>query len=116
MEKTVSVVRTTCFLYKRILSVMAVIFPLRHRLSFLLEKDNRSVHLVSQEGESFDIKVSVAKMSNLVKTMIDGACRLVSRAAAKHKLDCGGIQGRVLSRFYGIEEWWDGVWGCIGIN
>lgn len=31
------------------------------------------MHLVSQEGESFDIKVSVAKMSNLVKTMIDGA-------------------------------------------
>lgn len=62
---------------KRILSVIAVIFPLRHRLSFLLEKDNRSVHLVSQEGESFDIKVSVAKMSNLVKTMIDGTCRLV---------------------------------------
>ncbi|CAM9271326.1 unnamed protein product [Ectocarpus fasciculatus] len=34
-------------------------------------EDTRSVHLVSQEGESFDIKVSVAKMSNLVKTMID---------------------------------------------
>lgn len=30
------------------------------------------MHLVSQEGESFDIKVTVAKMSNLVKTMIDG--------------------------------------------
>lgn len=28
------------------------------------------MHLVSQEGESFDIKASVAKMSNLVKTMI----------------------------------------------
>lgn len=27
---------------------------------------------MSQEGESFDIKVSVAKMSNLVETMIDG--------------------------------------------
>lgn len=37
-----------------------------------MQQDNRSVHLVSQEGESFDIKVSVAKMSNLVKTMIDG--------------------------------------------
>lgn len=36
------------------------------------QQDNRSVHLVSQEGDSFDIKVSVAKMSNLVKTMIDG--------------------------------------------
>lgn len=33
------------------------------------------MHLVSQEGESFDIQVSVAKMSNLVKTMIDGEKR-----------------------------------------
>ena len=33
------------------------------------------MHLVSQEGESFDIKVTVAKMSNLVKTMIDGKTR-----------------------------------------
>jgi S-phase kinase-associated protein 1 len=32
--------------------------------------DDRSVHLVSGEGESFDIPLSVAKMSELVKTMI----------------------------------------------
>jgi len=34
--------------------------------------DQRMVHLVSQEGESFDVQLGVAKMSELVKTMIDG--------------------------------------------
>lgn len=33
--------------------------------------DSRTIHLVSQEGESFDVPISVAKMSELVKTMID---------------------------------------------
>jgi hypothetical protein len=33
--------------------------------------DSRTVHLVSQEGESFDVPLNVAKMSELVKTMID---------------------------------------------
>lgn len=33
--------------------------------------NSRTVHLVSQEGESFDVPLSVAKMSELVKTMID---------------------------------------------
>lgn len=33
--------------------------------------DVRTVHLVSQEGESFDVALSVGKMSELVKTMID---------------------------------------------
>lgn len=33
--------------------------------------DTRIVHLVSQEGESFDVSLGVAKMSELVKTMID---------------------------------------------
>jgi S-phase kinase-associated protein 1 len=33
--------------------------------------DERSVHLVSQEGESFDVTLSVARLSELVKTMID---------------------------------------------
>ena len=33
--------------------------------------DARTVHLVSQEGESFDVALSVGKMSELVKTMID---------------------------------------------
>ncbi len=33
--------------------------------------DNRSVHLVSSEGESFDVPLSAAKMSELVKTMLD---------------------------------------------
>ncbi len=34
--------------------------------------DSKTVHLVSQEGESFDVPVSVARMSELVKSMIDG--------------------------------------------
>lgn len=34
--------------------------------------DQRMVHLVSQEGESFDVQLGVAKMSELVNTMIDG--------------------------------------------
>lgn len=33
--------------------------------------DVRTVHLVSQEGESFDVPLGVGKMSELVKTMID---------------------------------------------
>jgi S-phase kinase-associated protein 1 len=33
--------------------------------------DTKTVHLVSQEGESFDVPINVAKMSELVKTMID---------------------------------------------
>ena len=33
--------------------------------------EERSVHLVSQEGESFDVSLSVARLSELVKTMID---------------------------------------------
>jgi len=35
------------------------------------ETTGRTVHLVSQEGESFDVTLDVAKMSELVKTMID---------------------------------------------
>ena len=31
----------------------------------------KTVHLVSQEGESFDVSIQVATMSELVKTMID---------------------------------------------
>jgi len=33
--------------------------------------EGRNVHLVSQEGESFDVALETAKMSELVKTMID---------------------------------------------
>lgn len=33
--------------------------------------DSRTVHLISQEGESFDVQLGVAKMSELVKTMVD---------------------------------------------
>lgn len=34
--------------------------------------DSKTVRLVSQEGESFDVPVGVARMSELVKSMIDG--------------------------------------------
>jgi hypothetical protein len=34
--------------------------------------ETRTVHLVSQEGEQFDVSLEVAKMSELVKTMFDG--------------------------------------------
>eukprot|EP00611_Tribonema_gayanum_P021843 TRINITY_DN428_c0_g3_i1.p2 TRINITY_DN428_c0_g3~~TRINITY_DN428_c0_g3_i1.p2 ORF type:complete len:183 (+),score=93.90 TRINITY_DN428_c0_g3_i1:76-624(+) len=34
-------------------------------------EETRTVHLVSQEGDSFDVSVKVAKMSELVKTMLD---------------------------------------------
>lgn len=37
-------------------------------------EEERMLSLVSQEGESFSVPISVAKMSELVKTMIDGAC------------------------------------------
>ena len=33
--------------------------------------DNRTVHLVSNEGESFDVPLNAAKLSELVKTMLD---------------------------------------------
>eukprot|EP01033_Poteriospumella_lacustris_P005023 gene5023-3586_t len=36
-----------------------------------MSEDSKTVHLVSQEGESFDVPVAVANMSVLVKTMID---------------------------------------------
>lgn len=36
-----------------------------------MSEESRTVHLVSSEGESFDVPLSVAKMSGLVKTMID---------------------------------------------
>lgn len=39
--------------------------------------ENRTVHLVSQEGEQFDVSLEVAKMSELVKTMFDGLLSLL---------------------------------------
>ena len=36
-----------------------------------MAEDTRTVHLVSQEGESFDVPLTVARMSELVKTMIE---------------------------------------------
>ena len=40
-------------------------------MSDLVADDNRTIHLVSVEGESFDVPLSVGKMSGLVQTMID---------------------------------------------
>ncbi|CAM9432486.1 unnamed protein product [Ectocarpus fasciculatus] len=37
----------------------------------MAEDDSKTVRLVSQEGESFDVPVGVARMSELVKSMID---------------------------------------------
>jgi hypothetical protein len=34
--------------------------------------NNRTVNLIASEGESFCVPLSEAKMSELVKTMIDG--------------------------------------------
>jgi hypothetical protein len=36
------------------------------------EEETGTVSLVSQEGDSFDVPMGVARMSELVKTMIDG--------------------------------------------
>jgi len=36
------------------------------------EESSKVLSLVSQEGESFSVPIGVAKMSELVKTMIDG--------------------------------------------
>jgi hypothetical protein len=36
-----------------------------------MSAESRTVHLVSQEGEQFDVSLDVAKMSELVKTMFD---------------------------------------------
>jgi hypothetical protein len=35
--------------------------------------DTKTVHLVSQEGETFDVPLSVAKMSELVRSMVEGS-------------------------------------------
>ena len=44
------------------------------------EEDGRTVNLMSQEGDQFQVEVKVAKMSELVKTMIPEEVR-TSRAA-----------------------------------
>lgn len=36
-----------------------------------MSEEVKTVHLVSQEGETFDVSLPVARMSELVKTMID---------------------------------------------
>ena len=39
------------------------------------ESSSRTVTLISREGDSFEVSVDVARMSELVKTMIDGKPR-----------------------------------------
>jgi hypothetical protein len=41
-------------------------------MAALTDADAKMVHLVSGEGEAFDVQLHVAKMSELVRTMIDG--------------------------------------------
>ncbi len=36
------------------------------------DDDSRTVHLISQEGETFDVPLSIARMSVLVQTSLDG--------------------------------------------
>jgi hypothetical protein len=48
-----------------------------------MSDDSKTVHLVSQEGETFDVPLSVARMSELVKSMVEGEL-LVSHSVAMH--------------------------------
>ena len=49
------------------------------------EEDGRTVNLMSQEGDQFQVEVKVAKMSELVKTMIPEEVRTSRAAVTKHK-------------------------------
>ena len=42
-----------------------------------MAENARTIHLVSQEGEQFDVSLEVGSMSELVKTMFDGKICLV---------------------------------------
>lgn len=57
------------------LYLVTFISYLRHKFIKMAEQtidESKTVRLVSQEGESFDVPVGVARMSELVKSMIDG--------------------------------------------
>mmetsp|Transcript_24732 Transcript_24732/g.32296 ORF Transcript_24732/g.32296 Transcript_24732/m.32296 type:complete len:185 (+) Transcript_24732:133-687(+) len=58
-------------------------------------EDSRTVHLVSQEGDSFDVAVSVAKMSELVKTMIDDDAE---DDAEPQEIPLPNVKGTVLAK------------------
>ncbi len=56
---------------------------------------SKIVHLVSQEGESFNVKIEVAVMSDLVKTMIDDT---VEQDAEPQEIPLPNVKGRVLAK------------------
>ncbi|CAM9162781.1 unnamed protein product [Heterosigma akashiwo] len=58
-------------------------------------EDSRTVHLVSQEGDSFDVAVNVAKMSELVKTMIDDDAE---DDAEPQEIPLPNVKGTVLAK------------------
>jgi len=47
-----------------------------------MEVDEANVKLVSKEGENFTVRLAVAKMSELVKSMMDGKCWILFLLAA----------------------------------
>jgi len=47
-----------------------------------MEVDEANVKLVSKEGENFTVRLAVAKMSELVKSMMDGKCGILFLLAA----------------------------------
>ncbi len=55
----------------------------------------KTVHLVSQEGESFSVKAEVAVMSDLVKTMIDDT---IEQDAEPQEIPLPNVKGRVLAK------------------
>jgi S-phase kinase-associated protein 1 len=58
-------------------------------------EEGRTVHLVSQEGDSFDVQTSVANMSELVKTMIDDEAEA---DAEPQEIPLPNVKGNVLAK------------------
>ncbi|CAM9633577.1 unnamed protein product, partial [Phaeothamnion confervicola] len=58
--------------------------------------DKRTVNLVSQEGDNFEVPVGVATMSELVKTMIDGKPH--QESAEKTEIPLPNVKNNVLSK------------------
>ena len=56
--------------------------------------DDKIVHLVSNEGESFDVPLSAAKMSELVKQMIDDD----AEADEAQEIPLPNVKSTILSR------------------
>ncbi len=60
-----------------------------------MTEGTKIVHLISQEGESFDVRTDVAAMSDLVKTMIDDTVEL---DAEPQEIPLPNVKGRVLAK------------------